>query len=117
MLRIPKLLAAVMALVLLFAVPAFAEHGHFPYTATVKGWPGPSWPPDSKASTGDKLSTVVRAQTLSVLEGLDPERKRILLLFLERVMASIRKALGIGEREIGREPSRPCNPHFYAVFA
>jgi hypothetical protein len=24
-----------MALVLLFAVPAFAVHGHFPYTATV----------------------------------------------------------------------------------
>jgi hypothetical protein len=36
---------------------------------------------------------------------------------LERVMDSIRKGLGIGEREIGREPSRPCNPHFYAVFA
>jgi uncharacterized protein involved in exopolysaccharide biosynthesis len=36
---------------------------------------------------------------------------------LERVMNSIRKGLGIGEREIGREPSRPCNPHFYAVFA
>jgi Pentapeptide repeats (8 copies) len=34
------------------------------------------------ASTDDHLSTVVRAQTLSVLEGLDPERKRILLLFL-----------------------------------
>jgi hypothetical protein len=32
-------------------------------------------------------------------------------------MNSIRKGLGIGEREIGREPSRPCNPHFYAVFA
>jgi hypothetical protein len=28
------------------------------------------------------LSTVVRAQTLSVLEGLDPDRKRILLRFL-----------------------------------
>jgi hypothetical protein len=36
---------------------------------------------------------------------------------LERVMNSIRKGLGIGEREIGREPSRPCNPHFYVVFA
>ena len=35
-----------------------------------------------KASPGDNLSTVVRAQTLSVLEGLDPDRKRILLLFL-----------------------------------
>jgi hypothetical protein len=35
-----------------------------------------------RASPGDRLSTVVRAQTLSVLEGLDPDRKRILLLFL-----------------------------------
>jgi hypothetical protein len=38
--------------------------------------------PLRRASPGDNLSTVVRAQTLSVLEGLDPERKRILLLFL-----------------------------------
>jgi hypothetical protein len=35
-----------------------------------------------KASPGDRLSAVVRAQTLSVLAGLDPDRKRILLLFL-----------------------------------
>jgi hypothetical protein len=35
---------------------------------------------------------------------------------LERVMNSIRKGLGIGETEIAREPSRPWNPHFYAVF-
>jgi len=35
-----------------------------------------------RASPGDKLSTVVRAQTLSMLEGLDPDRKRILLVFL-----------------------------------
>jgi hypothetical protein len=38
--------------------------------------------PLHRASPGDNLSTVVRAQTLSVLEGLDPDRKRILLLFL-----------------------------------
>jgi uncharacterized protein YjbI with pentapeptide repeats len=38
--------------------------------------------PLRRASPGDNLSTVVRAQTLAVLEGLDPERKRILLLFL-----------------------------------
>jgi uncharacterized protein YjbI with pentapeptide repeats len=38
--------------------------------------------PLRRASPGDHLSTVVRAQTLSVLEGLDPDRKRILLLFL-----------------------------------
>jgi pentapeptide repeat protein len=35
-----------------------------------------------RASPGDKLSTVVRAQTLSVLDGLDPKRKIILLEFL-----------------------------------
>src|SRR5215203_85488 len=29
----------------------------------------------------DRLGTVARAQTLAVLEGLDPERKRILLQF------------------------------------
>jgi Pentapeptide repeats (8 copies) len=34
------------------------------------------------ASPGDNLSTVVRAQTLTALEGLDPDRKRILLQFL-----------------------------------
>ena len=34
------------------------------------------------ASSGEKLSTVVRAQTLAVLQGLDPDRKRILLQFL-----------------------------------
>jgi hypothetical protein len=38
--------------------------------------------PLRQASPGDNLSTVVRAQTLSVVEGLDPDRKRILLLFL-----------------------------------
>jgi len=38
--------------------------------------------PLREASTGDNLSTVVRVQTLAVLEGLDPDRKRILLLFL-----------------------------------
>jgi hypothetical protein len=35
-----------------------------------------------RASPGDNLSTVVRAQTLAALEGLDPDRKRILLQFL-----------------------------------
>lgn len=34
------------------------------------------------ASPSDNLSTVARAQTLSVLEGLDPDRQRILLLFM-----------------------------------
>jgi hypothetical protein len=35
---------------------------------------------------------------------------------LEAVMNSIRNGLGIGETEIARKPSRPWNPHFYAVF-
>jgi pentapeptide repeat protein len=38
--------------------------------------------PLRRARPGDNLSTVVRAQTLTVLEGLDPDRKRILLQFL-----------------------------------
>jgi hypothetical protein len=38
--------------------------------------------PLHRASPGDNLSAVVRAQTLAVLEGLDPDRKRILLMFL-----------------------------------
>jgi uncharacterized protein YjbI with pentapeptide repeats len=38
--------------------------------------------PVHRARLGDNLSTVVRAQTLSVLEGLDPHRKGILLMFL-----------------------------------
>jgi hypothetical protein len=37
--------------------------------------------------------------------------------FLERVMNSIRNALGMRETEIAREPRRPWKPDFYAVFA
>jgi hypothetical protein len=36
---------------------------------------------------------------------------------LERVMNSLRNGLGIRETEIARKPSRPWNPHFYAIFA
>ena len=36
---------------------------------------------------------------------------------LERVMNSIRNGLGMRKTEIAREPSRPRNPHFYAIFA
>jgi hypothetical protein len=36
---------------------------------------------------------------------------------LEHVMNSIRNALGMRGTEISREPRRPWNPHFYAVFA
>jgi hypothetical protein len=38
--------------------------------------------PLRRASPGENLSTVVRAQTLAVLEALEPDRKRILLQFL-----------------------------------
>jgi hypothetical protein len=36
---------------------------------------------------------------------------------LERVMDSIRNGLGMRETVITQEPSRPWNPHSYAVFA
>jgi hypothetical protein len=36
---------------------------------------------------------------------------------VEAVMNSNRNGLGIGKTEIAKEPSRPRNPHFYAVFA
>jgi hypothetical protein len=36
---------------------------------------------------------------------------------LEAVMHSIRNGLGMRETEIAKEPTRPWNPHFYAVFA
>src|SRR5215216_4343104 len=35
---------------------------------------------------------------------------------LEAVMNSIRNGLGMRETEIAKEPSRPWNPHFYAIF-
>jgi hypothetical protein len=38
--------------------------------------------PLREASSRDNLTTVVRAQTLTVLQGLDPDRKRTLLQFL-----------------------------------
>jgi rhodanese-related sulfurtransferase len=36
---------------------------------------------------------------------------------LEAVMNSIRNGLGMRKTEIANEPSRPWNPHFYAIFA
>ena len=36
---------------------------------------------------------------------------------LEAVMNSIRNGLGMRETEIVKEPTRPWNPHFYAIFA
>jgi hypothetical protein len=39
------------------------------------------------------------------------------LITLERVMNSIRNGLGMREAGIVKEPSRPWNPYFYAIFA
>jgi ABC-type transport system involved in multi-copper enzyme maturation permease subunit len=39
------------------------------------------------------------------------------LSVLEAVMNSITNGLGMRKTEIAKEPSRPWNPHFYAVFA
>jgi hypothetical protein len=39
------------------------------------------------------------------------------LHLLEAVMNSMRNGLGMRETEIAKEPSRPWNPHFYAIFA
>jgi hypothetical protein len=36
---------------------------------------------------------------------------------LEAVMNSIRNGLGMRKTEIVKEPTRPWNPHFYAIFA
>jgi hypothetical protein len=36
---------------------------------------------------------------------------------LESVMNSIRNGLGMRETQIVKEPTRPWNPHFYAIFA
>jgi hypothetical protein len=60
-----------------------------------------------RASPGDKLSTVVRAQTLSVLEGLGPDRKRILLLFLylggaHLNRADLQGAVGVTSQELAQ---------------
>jgi hypothetical protein len=54
------------------------------------------------------------AEAVEVREALE----RLQALSLERVMSSIRNGLGMRETEIAKEePSRPWNPHSYAVFA
>ena len=40
-----------------------------------------------------------------------------MLRLLEAVMNSIRNGLGMRETEIVKQPTRPRNPHFYAIFA
>jgi len=60
----------------------------------------------------DKLKTETWEENQQAALGLPDE----LLEALERVMNSIRDGLGMRETEIAREPSRPWNPHFYAIF-
>jgi hypothetical protein len=56
---------------------------------------------------------------LKVKEESYPPRSTFwwMYLHLEAVMNSIRNGLGMRETEIAKEPSRPWNPHSYAVFA
>jgi hypothetical protein len=56
--------------------------------------------------------------TMSLIEA-SAEILALLLaaVTLERVMNWIRNGLGMRETEIAKEPSRPWNPHSYAVFA
>jgi hypothetical protein len=70
-------------------------------------WATRDRPPCALEVSGEK-SRDARSATPAPWTGGKPK--------LERVMNWIRKGLGIGETEIAREPSRPCNPHFYAVF-
>jgi hypothetical protein len=46
-----------------------------------------------------------------------PQKPLIISAVLEAVMNSIRNGLGMRETEMTMEPSRPRNPHFYAIFA
>ena len=58
--------------------------------------------PLRQASPGDNLSTVVRAQTLTVLEGLEPDRKRILLQFLyeSELIQKVKPVVGLEEADL-----------------
>jgi hypothetical protein len=58
----------------------------------------------------------VRVVSISARTGRHTPYSARLDLDLERVMNSIRNGLGMRETEIAREPSRPWNPHFYAIF-
>jgi hypothetical protein len=57
-----------------------------------------------------------RVVHLSQKSGRETPHSARIELDLERVMNSSRNGLGIRETEIAREPSRPWNPHFYAIF-
>jgi hypothetical protein len=52
-----------------------------------------------------------------VVERHFPPSSLEAVMTLEAVMNSIRNGIGMRETEIAKEPSRPWNPHSYAVFA
>jgi len=61
---------------------------------------------------GDQLRAKISSkfQTSTFLVGFG-------FTVLEAVMNSIENGLGMREtKSATREPSRPCNPHFYAIF-
>jgi uncharacterized protein YjbI with pentapeptide repeats len=67
--------------------------------------------PVRKATPRDDLSTVVRAQTLAVLEGLDPDRKRILLQFLyeSRLLDRANLVVSLDGANLGKANLREAN--------
>jgi len=71
-----------------------------------------SWANQKSYDTGviSMLGQIWRTLTLRMTH-------RTLLSGLERVMNSIKNGLGMRKTEIAWEPSRPRNPHFYAIFA
>ena len=53
----------------------------------------------------------------TAIERIEHGEHQPRLQFLEAVMNSIRNGLGMRETEIVKEPTRPWNPYFYAIFA
>src|SRR5215203_5801247 len=76
-------------------------------TATVKSI-------DPEESLGQDISTFSWHRVLALPRQVG---SIVLTNAVERVMNSIRNGLGMREREIIGGPSRPWNPHFYAIFA
>jgi transcriptional regulator with XRE-family HTH domain len=68
---------------------------------------------DQVPSQLSKIELVQRGCNAALAQRL----AEVLEVDLERVMNSIRNGLGMRETEITGEPSRPLNPHFYAIFA
>jgi transcriptional regulator with XRE-family HTH domain len=58
-----------------------------------------------------------RPLSATAIERIEHGEHQPRLQFLEAVMNSIRNGLGMRETEIVKEPTRPWNPYFYAIFA